>query len=181
MGSEDTSSATPATSASLLLRVRNPDDRESWETFERIYGAIVRGYCRHWKLQDSDVVDVAQDVLTQVTVAIRSFEYDPAKGRFRGWLGTITANQIRKMLRSKASRREDLVGPESPDVTEMTDCSDPDSAWVELFSEGVLAEACRLVRAEFEEATWCCFEQTWFGNVPPRDVAANVGVSVRAV
>lgn len=181
MTSRSSPSLTPDTSASLLLRVRNPEDKESWATFERIYGDIIRSYCRYSNLQACDVDDVTQDVLTQVSLSIRSFEYDPAKGRFRSWLGTITANRIRKLLRKTGTLREVPLTVDLDEPLPPGKCQDPDSTWIELFSEGVLAEACKIIRVEFEETTWKCFEQTWFGQQAPSEVAEAVGVSLRAV
>ena len=116
-----------ATSPSLLMRVRDPNDKESWKTFERIYGGIVRSYCRHWRLQASDADDIVQEVLASVARQIKDFEYDPTKGRFRGWLGTITSNKIKTFLTRKNKRNESETPMPANEEDVESRYADPDS------------------------------------------------------
>jgi DNA-directed RNA polymerase specialized sigma24 family protein len=82
--SDDSSSL--HTRPSLLLRVRDPKDRESWKLFVELYTQPVMRYCRLRGLQNADVADVAQDVMAQVARAMHTFDYNPERGRFRDWL-----------------------------------------------------------------------------------------------
>src|SRR4051812_26981460 len=90
---EDTVMAEDAddrTSASLLLRLRTaPDDQALWGEFVDRYGPLIYGWCRRWKLQESDAEDVTQDVLLRLATRMREFRYDPSRS-FRGWLKTLT-------------------------------------------------------------------------------------------
>jgi hypothetical protein len=47
------------TSPSLLLRLRDPADAGSWQTFIDVYLPLVYGHCRKRGLQDADATDVA--------------------------------------------------------------------------------------------------------------------------
>lgn len=161
----------PATSASLLVRVRDSADADAWATFERVYGPLIRRSCLRRGLQPADAADVSQEVLARVAGAIRGFEYAPARGRFRAWLGTVTANEV-KTFRTRAGRH--------PAGTE-TDPADPDPAWDAEFTAHVLAEAMARVRGEFEPATWAAFEAAWVRREPPAAVAAALGIAVHAV
>ena len=84
-----------STSASLLLRVRDPAKREAWGTFELLYGPLIRRSCRRRGLQEADAADVSQEVMTRVAKSIRGFDYVPERGKFRTWFGTITTNEVR--------------------------------------------------------------------------------------
>lgn len=170
-----------ATSPSLLMRVRNPDDRESWKTFERIYSSIVRSYCAHWGLQQVDADDIVQEVMGDVAKQIKNFDYDPAKGRFRAWLGTISANKIKTFL-TRANRR---VANEVPIASEANAIengyADPDSNWIEVFSEQILQAALENVRPLFEETTWKSFTATWIDQTKSDEVAKKLGIPVHSV
>jgi DNA-directed RNA polymerase specialized sigma24 family protein len=62
------------TRPSLLMRIRDRSDAESWRRFAMIYAPLVYRYaCRHG-LQDADAADLSQEVMEKVARAIRSFE-----------------------------------------------------------------------------------------------------------
>lgn len=170
-----------ATSPSLLMRVRNSQDKESWKTFERIYGTIIRSYCRHWRLQPMDADDIVQDVMSSVAKQIQDFEYDSTKGRFRSWLGTITANKIKTFL-TKTNRRQESERPMPADSENLSNAyTDPDSDWVDVFSEEILREASQNIRSHFEETTWRSFKATWIDQKPAAEVAQTLGIPVHSV
>ncbi|MEO1529230.1 MAG: sigma-70 family RNA polymerase sigma factor [Planctomycetota bacterium] len=169
------------TSPSLLIRIRDPDDSDAWRQFLALYTSIVRDYCLQRRLQPSDVDDLAQDVMATVANSIRTFEYDPAKGRFRAWLGTVTANKIKSFL-LKQSRRGGAANPS--DVFAQgsnATFSDPDSEWVSIFSERIFATACARIRSQTAETAWECFEASWMRKLPAAEVAANLGIPIHQV
>ena len=94
-----------ATKPSLLLRIRDATDSASWNEFAEIYGPIIRSYCRRRGLQPTDADDVVQEILTRVARSIGTFEYEPGRGRFRDWLGTVTRNRITRFFEIEAPRR----------------------------------------------------------------------------
>jgi RNA polymerase sigma-70 factor (ECF subfamily) len=161
-----------------LLRVRNPNDVEAWEDFMSIYAAIVRGYCLQRRMQASDVDDITQDVMATVAEKIRSFEYDPAKGRFRAWLGTVTINRIRDWIGRNGKLPSPLL---NIDTDEKAAYQDPDSTWVAIFSEQIFRKACQRVRGGFADLTWDSFEATWIRNEAPAQVAKVLGIPIHSV
>lgn len=164
-----------STSASLLLRVRDPANRTAWETFESLYGPLIRRSCRRRGLQEADAADVSQEVMTRVAKSIRSFDYAPERGKFRAWLGTITTNEVRSFQTRIARQPKTRAGAEFLDVTE------PDPTWNTEFTEHVLGVACERIRDEFEDTTWAAFESVWLRNTPPGDVARRLGIAIHTV
>src|SRR5262245_60129627 len=88
----------PLTRPSLLLRIRDPNDHVSWQTFVDVYGPRVYRTCRRKGLQHADAAEVTQEVFLQVSRSIRTLDYQPERGRFRAWLGTVTHNKLRNFL-----------------------------------------------------------------------------------
>lgn len=77
------------TSSSLLARLRQGDtDQASWGEFVRRYGPLILGWCRHWRLQETDAQEVTQAVLVKLVEKMRTFSYDPARS-FRAYLKTL--------------------------------------------------------------------------------------------
>ena len=75
------------THPSLLSRVRDTDDVAAWHEFEARYGDLILRYCRARRVQHADAEDVRQLVMIGLASSLRSFTYDPARGRFRSYLG----------------------------------------------------------------------------------------------
>lgn len=91
--------AARSTRGTLLARVRDVTDQDAWEEFVADYGPKILRWCDRQGLQEADCADVVQTVLSRLVVAMRSFEYDPERGRFRSWLRTVTHNAVNDFVR----------------------------------------------------------------------------------
>jgi GTP cyclohydrolase I len=60
----------PSTRPSLLVRLRDFEDRHAWHEFVDLYAPVVFGYARSRGLQNADAADLTQEVLSQVAEAI---------------------------------------------------------------------------------------------------------------
>ena len=85
---------TCATRLSLLTRVRDAGDARAWNEFEQRYSELVFRYALARGLQFADAEDVRQVVFLRLANALREFTYDPARGRFRSYLGAMVKNAI---------------------------------------------------------------------------------------
>ncbi|MEX2172997.1 MAG: sigma-70 family RNA polymerase sigma factor [Pirellulaceae bacterium] len=163
----------PSTRITLLTRLRSAGDAEAWRTFVDLYLPLVYRFCRRRGLQDADSRDVSQQVLAAVHRAIDSFHYDPQRGRFRNWLGTVTLHEI---LRHQ--HRDRKPGKGAGDglgdwLAEQTSAP-ADPAWLEEFNAHMFSVALDRVRPEFDELTWQAFDATWLKDAKPREVAAQL-------
>ena len=61
---------TPETRSSLLLRIRNRDDREGWGEFAEIYRPVICRMARYKGMQQADAEDLSQQVLFAISKAI---------------------------------------------------------------------------------------------------------------
>jgi len=165
----------PTTQISLLERIRNQEDTLPWDQFVGIYGPLIMRYCCRRGLQESDARDVVQEVLLQVSKGINNFRYDPDRGRFRNWLGTIAH---RAMLKHEAKSRRAVVGPgngKTLQPSSIEECQQPlGEAWIEAFNAHVYRTALERIRLDFDEETWRAFDATFSENRAPRDVAADL-------
>lgn len=161
----------PSTRMSLLEDVREADNAEAWQEFVDTYSPLVYGYCRGQRLQEADARDVTQNVFLAVSRAMRSFEYDRQRGRFRSWLGTITCREIRRYLsRSNPSPRGagELAGvPANRD-------RDLESEWETQFTSYLFHQAMQQVRPTFAADVWRAFELTWLEDQAPAEVARQL-------
>jgi RNA polymerase sigma-70 factor, ECF subfamily len=168
------SSSTPTTSESLLICLRDAQDTQAWALFVELYTPLVYRYCRRRGLQDSDSQDVTQEVLIRFSKAVRSFQYDPSKGRFRSWLGTMTHNLI-SAQQAKDARPDRAPGHGAAETLLFVEQAAEDPLWVDDFNRQTLQTALSRIRPEFDDATWRAFELTWLADQPPLEVAAQLG------
>lgn len=167
----------PSTHMSLLGKLRDASDAVSWELFVRTYGIFLHQFCVRRGLQDCDAVDLVQEVLAQVVVSIRTFQYDPSRGRFRDWLGAVTRSKLARHWR-------DTARPDSPKASQDPDqLSAPgvDPEWASELDAYLLHTALNGIRAAFDPTNWQAFERTWIACEPAVDVAAALGIPVAQV
>ena len=172
----------PATSPSLLVRIRDADDHMAWSQFVAVYGPLVYGFARKHGLQDADAADLTQDVLRNVARSARRLEYDPQKGSFRGWLFTVVRNELRSFLRG---RRRQVQGSGDTDVQsllrEQPAPDDERRLWEQEHQTRLFHWAAEQVRGEVQEATWRAFQMTAVDGKSGQEAAAALGLSVAAV
>src|SRR5436190_2368957 len=107
------------TRRTLLSRLRNLDDQESWRTFFDRYWRLLYNVARRSGMDDASAQEIVQDTVIAVARQMPEFRYDPTRGTFRQWLLRITRRRIIDHLRRvyrQPPRAE--VAPESLDEEE---------------------------------------------------------------
>ena len=89
------------TRRTLLSRLKNWDDAESWRSFFDRYGKLIYRVARQSGLNDAESQDVVQETVITVAKKIPEFKYDPAIGSFKGWLMQITRWRVLNHIRKK--------------------------------------------------------------------------------
>jgi RNA polymerase sigma-70 factor (ECF subfamily) len=171
-----------ATRPSLLVRIKDPRDRDAWEQFVEIYAPLVYSMARRRGLQDADAADLTQDVLRSVSCAVGRLDYDPRKGMFRSWLYTVTRNALNTFL--EAQRRVPRGSGDSALQAWLERQPGPQeesALWDRDYQERLLHYAAERVRDSFEETTWQAFWQTAVAGKPAKQVATSLGITVGAV
>ena len=174
------------TSATLLLRLQDLEDHEAWAAFVERYAPVVFSWCRRFSLQDSDAADVTQDVLVKLMRSMRSFRYEPGKGRFRGWLKTVTANAVRDLAKSWEGRIRGR-GDDSTVTTRWIRCRLPmrSNHSQPTSNRSTSASCCRRRPNWFgtrvKPANWDAWELTSVENMPAAKAATELGVSIGTI
>lgn len=169
------------TRPSLLVRIRDLENQRAWEEFVEIYTPLVYGYCCRRGLQDADAADVSQDVMRAVALAIRKFEYDPQRGRFRDWLLTVVRSKLQNFLAGRARHPQGTGDTAVHQFLEAQPAPEEHSDWDRDYDHRLFCWAAEQIRSEFKEPTWQAFWQTVMEERPGKEVAARIGLSVGAV
>jgi RNA polymerase sigma factor (sigma-70 family) len=172
----------PVTRASLLVRLRDPEDDAAWVEFIDLYAPLVYGYARKQGLQEADAADLSQEVLGAIAGSVNRLDYDPARGAFRNWLFTIVR---RKLLNWRRQSRRNLAKVTDASVLQILEkCSEPEATeaeWDAEWEQRLFAWACEEVQRTVNRTTWQAFWRTAVDGQPGKAVAADLGTTVAAV
>jgi RNA polymerase sigma-70 factor (ECF subfamily) len=167
------------THTTLLSRLVDGEDSEAWREFDDRYGELIRSFARHRGMQAADCEDVAQEVLLSLSKAMPGFQYDPAKGKFRSYLKTVTLRTIFK----KTCQKHGTVA--LGDIEEATRVADADAAidevWDTEWRQYHLRQAMRVIRAEFGEADRRAFQRYAVEGHDARETATSLAMTVDRV
>jgi RNA polymerase sigma-70 factor (ECF subfamily) len=171
------------THPSLLLRIRDTNDRQAWSEFVDIYAPLVHAFaCKHG-LQDADAADLTQDVLRAVAGAIGRFEYDSERGTFRGWLFTIVRNRLRNFLTARRRHGESIGGRTAREALDEVPSREQDAErlWESDYERRLFEWAAEQVHRDCSEQTWQAFWRTAVDGHTGQQVARALGMSTAAV
>lgn len=177
-----TSSDFTGTSPSLIRQVADRDPA-AWRGFTRLYGPLVFHWCRQQGLSEHDAADVMQDVFVSVARSVASYE-DRAGSTFRGWLWTVTRNQIVSFLRKRA--RQGAAGGGTENWQRLLNVAeslsdDPDEFTSQIEIDALYRRGLELVRQEFRPRTWEIFWRNVVEDQATDSVAVEFGVSANSV
>jgi RNA polymerase sigma-70 factor (ECF subfamily) len=95
-----------ATRSTLLVRLKDLNDQNSWQEFYDTYWTLLYNYARRTGLNEADTEDVVMETIELVARKIEDFEYNRKQGRFKGWLMTIVRNKLGDRLRKQKKQHE---------------------------------------------------------------------------
>lgn len=175
-------SESSGTRPSLLVRIRDPGDREAWQQFVALYAPLIHGLARQRGLQDADAADLTQEVLRAVALAAPALVYDPERGSFRGWLYTVTCHKLHD-FRAGRLNRERGSGDSATHrlLADQPAPEDEADRWEREYQRHLFALAVEQVRDGFEATTWRAFWLTAVEGKTGEEAALSLGLSVGAV
>jgi len=163
------------TRLSFLGRLRDRTTNLGWAEFDARYRELLTRYARRRGASPSEAEDIVQDVEMYVFKAAERFQYDPSKGRFRGYLKVAV---IHAMAR-RSSKRAKLEPVLHPDQLASLAASDPgaDAEWEHEWQLHRLSWALRSITPEFEPNTVEAFRLHVLCAWPVDSVAEQLGMS----
>jgi RNA polymerase sigma-70 factor (ECF subfamily) len=164
------------TSVSLLQRLRHVGTDRDWRRLVDLYTPLLFHWVRQSGIRPPDDADLVQDVFAILIEKLPRFDYDAQKS-FRGWLRTVVLNKVRDRLRRKSLPRD-----HNQDwLAKAVDQVDDPNGWECEQQMFLAATALRIMRSEFQEATWkACWEFVVAGR-PAAEIAAELGISENGV
>jgi len=173
---------------SLLSRLQNWDDQESWKDFFDTYWRLIYNAAVNSGLSEAEAQDVVQETVICVAKDIQKFKRDRAKESFKGWLRNLTRWRIRDQLRKRMPGHaekgepsageadnvafESLVAPGNPSLEEL---------WDREWQENLFEAAVGRVKRQVKEEQFQMFDLYVMKKWPVAKVAQTLGVNAGQV
>ncbi len=163
----------------MLSRVRDSADDSAWREFDAKYRELILCYCRVRGLQTSDAEDVRQIAMANLAKSLRSFEYKPARGRFRGYLGQVVRSAISRHFK-RPDREARALDTNVLVTVEADDAGDADEVWEREWVRHHYRLAMQTVRNAFDPKSVQMFDRLLAGDDVSR-LASDFQTTTQAV
>src|ERR1051326_7645739 len=170
---------------SLLSRLKNREDQESWQDFFNTYWKLVYGVAIKAGLTDQEAQEAVQETVITVARRIPEFKYDPDTCSFKTWLLNLTRWRITDQLRKRKPERF-AVRPhrtENPARTATIErVPDPagldlEAVWDEEWKQHILEAAIAKVKRRVSPEQYQIFDLCFFKHGPVKKVMRELGVN----
>lgn len=176
------------TRASLLHRLKDWEDQQSWREFFEAYWRLIYGAALKAGFNPPDAEDLVQDVVLSVAKKMPEFTYDPALGSFKAWLLVVTRSRIADQLRKQGrqvpvAQLEAATGTGTGPLARLADSArDPlEAVWNAEWQSNLAAVALDRVKRKVKARDFQVYHLAVVQQTPPRDVATALGVNIAQV
>src|ERR1051325_5007356 len=168
-----------STRYTLLSRLQDWDDHESWKDFFDTYWRLIYSVALKSGLTEAEAQDAVQETVIAVAKSIHKFKRDRKRGSFRGWLRNITRWRIADQLRKRtAAQTLDEAGlQEIPDEADNALATVWDAEWESNIFEAAVERVKKRVKLEHYQM----FHLHVIKQKPAAEVAKGLRVGVGQV
>jgi RNA polymerase sigma factor (sigma-70 family) len=173
---------------SLLGRLQNWDDQQSWKTFFDTYWRLIYSIALKSGLTEAEAQDVVQETIICVAKDINKFKRDRALGSFKGWLRNLTRWRIADQLRKRKPNAlgEDVSSNGDISMVDLAEIPDPagaglESLWEAEWQSNLMEAALERVRRRVKEEHYQIFDLNVVRQWPANKVARILEVNIAQV
>jgi RNA polymerase sigma-70 factor (ECF subfamily) len=176
------------TRQTLLNRLKNWDDQESWRQFFDLYWRLLHSVALKAGLTEQEAEDAVQETIISVAKTMVKFHYDPSRCSFKTWLFHLAqkriADQYRKRLPAAVARGSNAAtSTRTATVERVADPAsvDLDALWEAEWQTIVFEAAVTRVKAKASAQSYQIFDLCALRNWPVKRVAAALNISAAQV
>jgi len=166
------------TRRSLLSRLKNWDDQESWRVFFETYWKLIYTAAVRAGLTEAEAQDAVQETIISVLKSMPEFKYKAANSSFKSWLLQLTSWRINDQVRKRKShfqsrRREEATCTETATVDRIADPAslDWESTWNTDWEKNLMHVATKRVKKKVNAKHYQMFDLHVFKEWPAARVA----------
>ena len=160
-----------ATRSTLLRRVRDLNDADGWEEFNRLYRPLLVEYAGRRKLPLDAAEEIAQQCLTAIVSRIGQFE---KQSSFRGWLRGMVDHKISDYF---AHRRRERQADTDVLLNVCDTGPSPVELWELSWNQVHLRHLIASLRASFAKHTLQAFSLYVLEERPVKEISQALGMT----
>jgi RNA polymerase sigma-70 factor (ECF subfamily) len=181
------------TRSSLIRRVKDTGDHQSWQEFHDFYGKLILGFASKAGLTEDEAREVVQETLIAAAKHLPQFRYDPKVCSFKTWLLNVSAWRVRDQLRKRrrpTAPQSGLAPANAEEDTRRTATVEriPDPAgspfeaiWDSEWQTTLIDAALARVKTRVDAKQWQIFDLAALKDWSVKDVVKSLGVSAARV
>lgn len=176
------------TRRSLISRLRNLDDRDTWQEFFDTYWKLIFSVARKAGLTEPEAQDVVQETTIAVAKYIQDFRYDPKVCSFKTWLMHKTQwriiDQVRKRppdFRQRAAAATETGGTSLLDRIPDPESLELDAVWHAEWKKNLAAVALERVKRRIKPEHYQVFYLSTVRSLGPKRIAETLGMNIAQV
>lgn len=172
------------TRQSLLSRLRDWNDQESWKLFFDTYWRLIYKSATRAGLSNAEAQDAVQETVVSVMKSMPEFRYDPKKGSFKSWLMQVTKwrinDQFRKRQREIQHKFDDHATDLLDSIPDENGCK-LEANWDEEWEQNQAEVVIERVKQKVDPAHYQIFDLYVFKQWPVLKIATSLRISPATV
>ena len=166
-----------STRYSLLSRLHDWDDQDSWREFFETYWGLIFSIATRSGLNETEAADVVQETVICVARDIQKFKRDRTLGSFRGWLRNIIRWCIADYLKKQTRGR--LHADEAESAATLEELAiDTEAVWDQEWQTQIFEAAVGRVKQKVKAEQYQMFDLYAVQQLPVTEVARRLKVSI---
>jgi len=158
---------------------QGPDHDAAWQRFHDLYVPLIRYWLGKWNIPRKDLDDLCQEVMIILVRRLPEWTYDPAKGRFRGYVKTIVSRKAMRYFEQQKNKPGGIGGTDHQDILASEQdhkTQDLDEVYERAWQRRAFELACEHVQLEVGDKQWFVFEQAILCQRPAEEVAKEASM-----
>jgi RNA polymerase sigma factor (sigma-70 family) len=175
------------TRRSLLNRLKDRGDQESWRHFLDLYWKLIYGVATQAGLSHAEAQDVVQETVISVARTMDQFKYNPKLCSFKTWLQHLTrkriADQFRKRRVDDSRHQEASLQALGTAVEQIAEPgrTELDKVWDEEWEKNLMDAALERVKAQVNPRHYQIFHLYALRGLSVNQVCDSLGVNAGQV
>ena len=168
---------------SLLSRLQDWDDNESWRVFFDTYWRLIYSVALKAGLTQSEAEEVVQETIICVARNIQKFKRDRRLGSFKGWLRHLTRWRIADQFKKRTGLVHDAGAADwlHQPLENIPDPAEDAAEWEQEWQSHLFRAAVERVKRRVKEEQYQLFDCYVVKQWPVKRITQTLGVSAAQV